>query len=128
MAETYRDLLVWQKSIQMVKQVYAATKSFPREEIYGLTSQMRRAAVSIPSNIAEGKGRFSKPDLLHFFTQARGSLLELETQIIIAQELDYLSRSAAKQLLSLTAEVGRMLNGFLRAFRTKPPEHMPPDA
>lgn len=119
MAETYRDLLVWQRSIQMVKQVYAATKSFPREEIYGLTSQMRRATVSVPSNIAEGKGRFSTPDLLHFFTQARGSLLELETQIIISQELDYHSRSAVKQLLTQTSEVGRMLNGFLRAFRVK---------
>ncbi len=120
MSETYRDLLVWQKSIQLVKQIYVATKNFPREEMYGLASQMRRAAVSIPSNIAEGKGRFSTPDLLHFFTQARGSLLEVETQIIVAQELDYLSRPASKQLLSLTSEVGRMLNGFLRSFRNQP--------
>jgi four helix bundle protein len=112
----------------MVKQVYEATKSFPREEIYGLTSRMRRAAVSIPSNIAEGKGRFSKPDLLHFFTQARGSLLELETQIIIGQELDYLSRSAAKQLLGFTGEIGRMLNGFLRTFRNRLSENESSDA
>lgn len=119
MTETYRDLVVWQKSIQLVKQIYLATKNFPREELYGLTSQLRRAAISISSNIAEGKGRFSTPDLLHFFTQARGSLLEVETQIIIAQELEYLSPSSGKELLSLTAEVGRMINGFLRTFRNQ---------
>jgi four helix bundle protein len=84
-----------------------------------LTSQLRRAAISIPSNIAEGKGRFTTPDLLHFFTQARGSLLEIETQIIIAQELEYLSPSSGQQLLELTAEVGRMINGFLRTFRNQ---------
>jgi four helix bundle protein len=91
MAQSYRDLVAWQKSIVLVTEIYKATKLFPREEIFGLVSQLRRAAVSIPSNIAEGHGRLSNADRKHFVSQARGSVLELETQILIAHNLGYLS-------------------------------------
>ena len=91
MSASYRDLRVWQRAMDLVVSVYCATQEFPREELYGLTSQMRRASVSIPSNIAEGKGRSTDRDRALFFCHARGSLLELETQILIAQRLLYLS-------------------------------------
>ena len=85
---SYRDLRVWQSAMKLVLEIYAATRSFPKDETYGLVSQMRRAAVSVPSNIAEGKGRLTDRDRTHFFSQARGSLLELETQILISEELN----------------------------------------
>ena len=87
MANTYRDLLVWQKAKALAVEIYRATERFPKNEIFGLTSQMRRAAVSVASNIAEGQGRGSKPDFVKFLCVARGSLLELETQLEIALEL-----------------------------------------
>jgi four helix bundle protein len=87
MGASYRDLRVWQQAMELVVETYKQTRDFPKTEIYGLTSQMRRAAVSIPSNIAEGKGRSTDRDRAHFFCHARGSLLELETQILIAQRL-----------------------------------------
>ena len=87
MSSSHKDLIVWQRAMQLVVDVYRSTKSFPREETYGLISQMRRAAVSIPSNIAEGKGRYSRKELSQFLLNARGSLLELETQIEIARAL-----------------------------------------
>ena len=91
MSASYRDLRVWQCSMKLVVSVYTITQCFPKQELYGLISQLRRAAVSVPSNIAEGKGRLTDRDRAHFFSQARGSLLELETQILIAQELQYIS-------------------------------------
>ncbi len=87
MANTYRDLLVWQKAKALAVEVYRATEAFPKSELFGLTSQMRKAAVSVASNIAEGQGRGSKPDFSKFLCIARGSLLELETQLEIALEL-----------------------------------------
>jgi len=87
MSSSHKDLIVWQRAMQLVVDVYRSTKSFPREETHGLISQMRRAAVSIPSNIAEGKGRYSRKELSQFLLNARGSLLELETQIEIARAL-----------------------------------------
>jgi four helix bundle protein len=87
---TYRELIVWQKAINLVEAVYRATKHFPQTELYGLTRQIRRAAVSIPSNIAEGQGRNTTKDFLHFLAVANGSLMELETQIIIARRLNYI--------------------------------------
>jgi four helix bundle protein len=84
MSVSYRDLKVWQRSMNLVLSVCATTRHFPKEELYGLVSQMRRSAVSVPSNIAEGKGRSTDRDRAHFYFQARGSLLELETQILIA--------------------------------------------
>jgi len=106
MAENYRDLIAWQKAMELVVKIYRATQSFPPEERYGLTAQLRRAAVSIPSNIAEGKGRFSPGDVAHFMIQARGSLLEVETQVLIAQTLGFLSDQGAESLLQQTAELG----------------------
>ena len=87
----HRDLLIWQEAMNLAKDVYARTGSFPREEMYGLTSQMRRAAVSVPSNIAEGAGRSSDKEFRQFLMIARGSLSELETQVILAQELGFLA-------------------------------------
>lgn len=113
MAASYRDLRVWQSSMELVLAVYTATRSFPKEEVYGLRSQMRRAAVSVPSNIAEGKGRLTDRDRAHFFSQARGSLLELETQVLIAEKLDYMSKTDSSELLRTSAEVGRMLNSLV---------------
>ncbi len=115
MASTYQDLKVWQKSVALVVDIYRLTKSFPRDEQYGLTSQLRRAAVSIPSNIAEGQGRRSERDFQKFLVTARGSLLELETQLVIAEKLDYLPATAGKALRAQTAELGRMLNGLISA-------------
>lgn len=106
MSASYRDLRVWQSAMELVISVYHETREFPREELYGLTSRMRRAAVSIPSNIAEGKGRSTDRDRALFFCHARGSLLELETQILIAQRLRY-----------MTAELGRMLNALIQSIR-----------
>jgi four helix bundle protein len=88
---SYNDLIAWQKGISFVTQIYACTSTFPREEMYGLTSQLRRAAVSIPSNIAEGHGRMTTGEYLHFLGNARGSLFEVRTQIHIAKELKFLN-------------------------------------
>ena len=105
--ESFKQLIVWQKSMQLVKEIYMTTSALPREEIYGLVSQMRRSAVSIPSNIAEGKKRKTAKDFLHFLRIADGSAAELETQIIIAKDLypqiDFFV------VLSLLEEVQKML-------------------
>ena len=110
---SYRDLIVWQKSMALVKQVYWCTQSFPKTEVYELTSQLRRAAVSVPSNIAEGQGRRSTGEFKQFLGNARGSLLELETQILIAQDLGYFPEGKVHKLLDCSAEIGRVLNGLL---------------
>jgi four helix bundle protein len=120
MSGTYRDLKIWQAAMEMVRDVYRLTREFPREETYGLTIQLRRAAVSIPSNIAEGKGRSSDKELLHFLSNAKGSLFEVETQVMIAESLGYLTHSQGEGLLSQTAQLGRLLNGLMKAFRTIP--------
>jgi four helix bundle protein len=117
MPESYKDLIAWQKAMTLVREVYRATANFPREEIFGLTSQLRRAAVSIPSNIAEGKGRYSPRDFQHFLKQARGSVHEVETQIVIAQDLGYLQKNQATILLSQCEELGRILNGLISSLR-----------
>ena len=108
----YRDLIAWQKAMLLVTEIYRITKAFPKEEIYGLTNQLRRAAVSIPSNLAEGCGRNSRNELHHFTGQARGSLLEVETQLQIAANLHY-SQAKDAPLLEATAELGRIINGLL---------------
>ena len=110
---SYRDLVVWQKSMSLVAAVYRCTQVFPKAEIYGLTAQLRRAAVSIPSNIAEGQGRLSTGEFKQFLGHARGSLLEVETQISIAEELGYLDPDRSIELLNRSAEVGRVLNGLI---------------
>jgi four helix bundle protein len=115
MNASYRDLKVWQRSMKLALSIYATTSEFPKQELYGLVSQMRRAAVSIPSNIAEGKGRMTDRDRAHFYLQARGSLLELETQILIARELNYMPEAEAGVLLESSEEIGKMLNGLVQA-------------
>jgi four helix bundle protein len=117
MGGTYSDLEVWQAAMDLVEDVYRATKSFPKEELYTLTSQLRRAAISIPSNIAEGKGRSSDRDLLQFLHYSRGSLFEIETQIALASRLSYVDALQVQNLLRQTARVGQLLNGLIRAFR-----------
>lgn len=108
--KSYKELIVWKKSIELVKQVYLLTENFPRSETYGLISQVRRAVVSIPSNIAEGYGRRSIKEYTHAYTIAYGSGLEVETQLIIAKELGYLSQKDFEQIELLLIEVLKMLN------------------
>ena len=108
--------------MQLCVALYEATKGFPREELYGLTSQMRRASVSIMSNIAEGHGRDSRPKLSHFTSISRGSCAELEAQILLARELGYMNVEQARHLLGLCEEVGRMLTSMLRKFKAEAPK------
>jgi four helix bundle protein len=105
--------MVWKKAMSLVTEIYRTSREFPKEEIYGLTSQIRRSAISIPSNIAEGKGRKSKGEFRQFLSNARGSLLELETQVQIAMNLGFVNGSRAEGLLLDTSELGKMLNGLI---------------
>ncbi len=109
MARSYRELVVWQKGIQLTTQIYTLTKSFPREEIYGLTSQMRKAAVSIPSNIAEGAGRLNTPEYRQFLGVARASNYELQTQLVITRQLGFGEPALIDLAEALSHEVGKML-------------------
>jgi four helix bundle protein len=122
--KSYRELVAWQKAIQLTTLVYRATKPFPQDERFGLTQQLRRSAVSVPSNIAEGQGRATTKDFLHFLSVAQGSLNELETQLILSRELDYLAEGPLAQLLACCAEVGRIMHG-LRNSLTPPPDEAP---
>jgi four helix bundle protein len=117
MGESYRDLIAWQRSVGFVTAIYGATQLFPRDELYGLTSQLRRAAVSVPSNIAEGQARFSRKEFHHFLSQARGSLVEIETQLLIAKNLGYLTVGSAQLLLAQASELGRILNGLIASIK-----------
>jgi four helix bundle protein len=114
----YMDLIGWQKAMDLVTEVYRLTKKLPKEEMFGLSSQLRRAAVSIPSNIAEGQGRLSKGEFRLFLGNARGSLSELETQIMIAKNLEYIESPEAAVLLEMASEVGRILNGLIASMKT----------
>ena len=113
MAESYKQLQVWQKSIDLVDDYYDATEDFHRDELFGLRSQMRRAAVSIPSNIAEGQARHSRRDFIRFLRASKGSLAELRTQTIIAERRRYLDRETCCKLDTRAAEVDRMLSGLI---------------
>ena len=117
MGDSYRDLIAWRKAMELVVEIYQATRTFPRDELYGLTIQLRRAAVSVPSNIAEGQAHFSSKEFHHFLSHARGSLVEIETQITIAQNLGYLPQSASEKLLQESAELGRILNGLIASIK-----------
>jgi four helix bundle protein len=119
MVQSYRDLVAWNKAMELVTEIYRVTKKFPKEELFGLMSQLRRAAVSIPSNIAEGKGRLSKGEFRQFLGNARGSLAEVETQILIAQNLSYLDEPETNILLAMVEEVGKVLNGLLSAVKNQ---------
>jgi four helix bundle protein len=103
---------VWQKSVALVTEKYAATSNFPREEMFGLISQLRRCAVSVPSNIAEGQGRATKGEFIQFLSHARGSLFELEPQLVVAGKLGYISLDLQQTLGSQTEEIARILNGL----------------
>lgn len=109
----YRDLLVWQKAIACVELIYKATRDWPSEERFGLTSQIRRAAISVPSNIAEGCARRSTAEFLRFLSIARGSLAEVETQLLIAHRLTYLRQDALASCLEASDEISRMLAGLI---------------
>jgi len=115
--KTYQDLIAWQRAMDLTQAVYSATSNFPKHEMFGITSQMRRASVSIASNIAEGHGRATDRHFALFLTQARGSLYELETQIQISAGLQYLSPGQKESLMAQAGELGRILNGLLRSLR-----------
>jgi four helix bundle protein len=118
-ARSYRQLLVWQKSKALAVDLYRATEQFPKHETYGLTSQLRRAAVSVPSNIAEGEGRLTAGEFAHFLGQARGSLLEMDTQIEIALDLAYLNPNQQQMLAQETYQVLGLLNRLIESVRSK---------
>ena len=115
----YRDLDVWQKSRRLTTAVYRLTRKFPREEMFGLTQQMRRAAVSVPCNIAEAHGRRTNADITNFLLIARGSLLELETEAILAADLEYASQEEADKILARVTATVRPLNGLIRHYTAK---------
>ncbi len=120
MSHSYKDLIAWQKAIVMTTELYRATANFPAHEIYGLTSQLRRAAVSVASNIAEGQGRNTAGEFKQFLGHARGSLLEIETQLVIACNLHYIDKTKAEALLACSGEVFRLVNGLLSSFGNAP--------
>jgi four helix bundle protein len=114
-SRNYADLIAWQKAMLLAESVYTMTQKMPREELYGLTSQMRRAAVSIPSNIAEGEGRRTHGQFLHLLGVSYGSLRELETQVVLAYRLRFISDEQSTMLTEQCGEVGRLLNGLMKS-------------
>jgi four helix bundle protein len=120
--KSYSELIAWQKAMDLVQTIYETVRAFPKEEIYGLTSQLKRAAVSVPSNIAEGQGRKSTREFIHHLSIAYGSLMEVETQILIAVRLEYLSQQNAEQITEQTGDVGRLINGLSNALANRPAE------
>ena len=112
---SYKDLLIWQKGIELTEKVYLLVKSFPSEEMYSLTSQIKRSVISIHSNISEGYGRSSTKNYIQFLRISRGSLYELETQLIIANKLNYISDNELNnEIFKLIEEEGKMLNSFIK--------------
>jgi four helix bundle protein len=116
---SFHDLRIWQEAMDLTAEIYRVTGGFPKHETYGLVSQMRRAAVSVPSNIAEGKGHRSDSEFVRFLLHARGSLLELQTQLLIARRLQYLSEEKANELCRSGDGIGRGLNALINRFREK---------
>ena len=116
---SFRDLRVWQEAMKLTTAIYRSTASFPKHELYGLSQQIRRAAVSVPSNMAEGKGHHSDKEFVRFLLHARGSLLELQTQILIAEELEYIDKEEGRRLLGLAEAVGRALSGLINSMSEK---------
>lgn len=114
MIESYRELKVWQRAIQLSTAIYQLTSSFPRQELYGLSNQLRRAGVSVASNIAEGYGRGSRGEYKQFLAIARGSNLELQTQLVIAKELKFADGASLSSAENLSIEVGKMLTMMLK--------------
>ena len=116
---THKDLIVWQKGIELVKNIYLLTDSFPDSEQFGLVSQMRKCVISIPSNIAEGCGRNTDKELIHFLYIALGSSSELETQIIISVELNFLENEKATECLNLLNEIIKMITSLIKSIKTR---------
>jgi four helix bundle protein len=119
----YRELIAWQKAMDFAEAVYSATRAFPREEQFGLTNQVRRAVVSVASNIAEGQGRGSTPDFVRFLNISTGSLQEAETQLLLAERFEYLNSTTTLGLLDISAEVGRINFGLIRSLTDRISDH-----
>jgi four helix bundle protein len=119
MSASFKDLRVWQEAMKFAVETYRMTAQFPRHELYGLSNQLRRAAVSIPSNIVEGKGHRSDREFGNYLLHARGSLLEVQTQIMIAKELQYMSDEEAQRTLASSDAIGRSLNSLINSLREK---------
>ena len=122
---SYRDLVVWQKGMALAKASYFLTRRFPRDEMFSLTSQIRRSASSIPANIAEGNGRQNTKEYIHFLRIAQGSLKELETHLLLAAEVDLCRRDEAQPLLAQSEEIGRMLRALIRSLQAKKTQEHP---
>ena len=118
----YERLDAWKKAMRLATSTYAATQSFPRHELYGLTAQMRRAAVSVVSNIAEGQARNSHREFLHFLSNAKGSLVEVETQLFVTRNLNYVREQQIAAVLKQTDEVARLVSGLMKSLRLKDAE------
>jgi len=116
---SYKDLIAWQKGMQLVAAIYDATEGFPSHEQFGLVSQLRRAAVSVPSNIAEGKAHYSNRDFVRFLRLARGSLAEIETQVLIAQQRSYLTTATTAHLSQQLDELSRILSGLINSLKER---------
>ncbi|NEP08731.1 MAG: four helix bundle protein [Symploca sp. SIO2C1] len=117
--KSYRDLKVWNRAMDLVIMCYRLTSKLPKTEVYGLTSQIQRAAVSIPANVAEGKGRHHLGEYIHHLSIANGSLKELETHLLIAERLSYLENSELHPVFELADEVGKMLNTLIKALKER---------
>ena len=115
----YRDLIAWQKAMDLVDLIYTLSRTFPKEELYGLTSQIRRAAVSVPSNIAEGQGRRTPGEFRQSLSVAHGSLREVETQIVIAHRQRFISKADEVSVLTLASEVGRLTQGLINSLANR---------
>jgi four helix bundle protein len=125
MGESFRDLAAWQRAVELTLEVYKLTSSFPDSERYGLTNQLRRASVSVASNIAEGYGRSTRGEYIQFLGHARGSNSEVETQIVIAKALGFGSKQGLDTTEELCSEVGRILGALMKSLRSKPPVPSP---
>jgi four helix bundle protein len=117
--QSYRDVIVWQKSVELVIEIYRGTQDFPKAETYGLVAQLRRAAVSVFSNVAEGHARLSTGEYKQFLGHARGSLMEIETQVLISQRQGYMNSGQSNILFNRASEVGKVLNGLLNSLDRK---------
>ena len=117
MGQSYQDLLAWQKAMEFVMDIYRSTRTFPKDEIYGLAAQLRRTAVSIPANIAEGQARYSAAEFYSFLGRARGALVEVETELILAQNLEYINPEQGQMLLNKASQLGKILNDLAGAIR-----------
>ena len=111
--KNYRDLIVWQRAMQLVEEAYILARKLPKEETYALSDQIRRSAVSVPSNIAEGQGKETTKDFVHYLSIAKDSVFELETQLMIGMRLNFFSEEETQRAMALSGEVGKMLNSII---------------